>query len=656
MRRIFFLFHQRDIARLLRFLNAKRPAISLDTVVTCLPGIDTTPLAQIATAKNISLLPFEGCLSRYGITQMAISEVETDLVLTLLSAEAVDPVMEQEGLGGAIGIRDALLNLTGLLIHNSVAFEIVFSRLKEDGVAEAMCFDPGGRFALVERLDVALLLHPSLMMAPHLQALCAAKGVRFKHIGHAVTGVAPARNALRNILLRTYKAAKLFHRSYTHWNAAEPATENGNTVLFAIRADTELSSARPLIDALNSRDAGGAQLFVDDLLKSPTASCAARASGLSWIHAHSQTSPAEVLAILAGTWVRTNRAIRGILRRHRELGTPLGRFGFLGSTRPVRSILKTAMASVPELVLFARQLDRMVARTNPKALVSFDTIDRWGPVQGAIGAQRGVQTLMVQNTALDFIRYPLPLATDHLIVANQGLRKLMLSSGAAPNRVHATGLPQHDQLVQKGNARIVSREAAVRANNRLPLRVLVATQPFVQTCDYNGQMLDDLTIALTQIGLTTEIIVKPHPREAAGRYTVALEGMNRAGTPARLLACDFEDAMDVVDIVVSRTSTCLQLSAVGGLPCISYLRSYPADIITRLDYLKDPVVDKCLTVTDLTEALRAYANPAARAESLSNFAERRSAYLAAQFPGGGRATEAAIKLLDRSAATAGTTR
>lgn len=168
-------------------------------------------------------------------------------------------------------------------------------------------------------------------------------------------------------------------------------------------------------------------------------------------------------------------------------------------------------------------------------------------------------------------------------------------------------------MLTAGNARL---DALINraAQGHSPLRVLVATQPFVQEFDYNAALVESLETAASDLNFPLVWILKPHPREPLGKYETVRDELASRSQSVTLFNGPFEDALSEADVVLSRTSTSLEFAALGGVPGIAHLHRYPRDIVDRLDYLRSSVNDKSYDTSGLRALLRAYA-PEKRVET-----------------------------------------
>lgn len=630
---IFFVFNNKGVERLVA-----TPALlaDIDCVISAVPGVSLDRL-EIA----IERMTLEEVLAAFSISQRSISEPESAFSLSLLDHETMARTLPILGRSADEAVRLALLNHVGLLTHNAFAFEAVFKALVRNGLREARAFQSVGRYRLIERLDIRALLHVDLGFWPHLVHLCAESGVNLTGISSGER-LAPLRNALRDLLLLGYKAKTLLARSSF---ARRPGQETTCELAVVVRARTEVVAAEPI---LHARAAQGHKdlMLVDDLIKSPDGTLAATASGRSWVALHSFSCPLDVARIFARCIALRRWAARKGMAMHPDRAAAAG---FLGRPEIAREVLYTVLASVPELLVHRLQLSRALDRLKPQAVVSFDTVDRWGAMQGELARQRQVRSVMIQNTAADDIVYPWPLAMDHLVVSNERLRRIFIASGADSLRVHAFGLPLQDDVLKAGDLRLQAlRERAAQGDP--VLRVLVATQPFVQEFDYNTALVEDLEAATRELDFPVEWVLKPHPREVFARYVSLHETLAAKAIPVTLFDGPFEWALSEVDLVLSRTSTSLEFAALGGVPSIAHLARYPLDIVDRLDYLKSPVTEKSFDRAGLCNLLLRY-SPSTRQETLNRYAETRSVYLGTCFPGKGRSTLRVLDLIEHGSSS-----
>ncbi|WP_407496736.1 hypothetical protein [Pseudooceanicola sp. MF1-13] len=626
VRTAFFVFSQRDVNRLKRNLSLLD---EFDTLVTCIPGIDIEELSDYITCLSL-----EDALETFQITQLEITRLTRKYARNLISADGVNEIIEAHYGNGYSDLRQSLEIISWVLAHNSVAFELVFESLVDRGLCRASCFQFHGSYRKIDRLDVKRLLHVEIEFGKHLEYLCKQAQLPLVKLGSGWR-LATYVNALRDLLLLGYKAKTLLSRSF---RAPRSVLENTCDLAVLVRARTEVVAAAPLMEARGAQGKYDVML-VDDLIKSPDGTCAAAASGRPWVSLHSFSRPVEIARILARCTFLRRRAARSGTAINPGLATA----GFLGRPEIATEVLYTALASVPELLVYRLQLTRAIDQLGPQSVISFDTVDRWGALQGVVARTARVRSVMIQNTAADAIMYPCPLVMDHLVVGNERLREIFTASGADPERVHAFGLPIQDDVLIAGNARL---DALINraAQGHSPLRVLVATQPFVQEFDYNAALIDSLETAASDLDFPLVWLLKPHPREPLGKYETVRDRLASRSQSVTLFSGPFENALSEADVVLSRTSTSLEFAALGGVPGIAHLHRYPRDIVDRLDYLKSSVTDKSYDTSGLRALLQEYA-PERRVESLEAYSNRRAEFINEFFPGKGRATDRVSDLI-----------
>lgn len=630
---VFFVFNARGAARL-----AGNSALldGVDCVISGVPGVSLDVLGE-----RVAHLTLEQALEAFGITQRAISTPESAYCLALMDRDVIGQILPELGVNADESIRLALLNHIGLLTHNAFAFELLFRALVGNGLRKARFFCFHGHFRLIERLEIRTLLQIELGFGPLLLHLCDEAGIKKEHVGQG-DRLASFKNALRDLLLLGYKGKTLFLRSGA---ARRPPEGHSVDAVFITRARTEVVAAEPIMRhraGLGYRDI----MLVDDLIKSPDGTAAASRGTRPWNPLHGYSTPGEIARIFLTCMSRRHSAARRALASRPER---VADWGFLGRKDIATQIMYTAFASVPELLVHRLQLGRAFDALTPSAVISFDTVDRWGALQGELALQRSMRSVMIQNTSVDDIFYPWPLPMDHLVVGNQRLREIFTASGADPARVHAFGLPLQDDVQTAGNARL---DALINraAQGHSPLRVLVATQPFVQEFDYNAALVDSLETAASDLDFPLVWILKPHPREHLGKYETVRDELASRSQSVTLFNGPFEDALSEADVVLSRTSTSLEFAALGGVPGIAHLQGYSRDIVDRLDYLRSSVTDKSYDTSGLRALLRAYA-PEKRVESLEAYANRRAEFIDEFFPGKGRATDRVADLIATGSST-----
>jgi hypothetical protein len=617
---VFFVWSAKDLERF-----ASNPTFldSIDVVISILPGVSLHALNG-----TIPYMTLEQALDTFDITQRAISLRESDYCQALMDREIMEIVLQKFQSASNEAIRVALLNHIGLLVHNIFALELLFHALVRNGLHTARFFRSHGSFRLIERPEIRTLLQLELGFGPQLAYLCDEVGVKKEQVG-CVDRFALFKNRLRDLLLLGYKWKTLSIRS---WLTRQPHSTSHVDAVFVTRARTEVNSAEPILRHRAERGCRDIML-VDDLIKSPDGTAAASLGSRDWHPLHGYSTPREVTRIFFRCmWRRHGAAQIGMALQPERVA----RWGFLGREEIASQVLYTAFASIPELLVHHLQLCRAFTMLTPSALVSFDTVDRWGALQGELARRYSLNSVMIQNTAADDIYYPWPLAMDHLVLGNERLRQIFIASGADPARVHAFGLPIQDDVLETGNARLnESIHGVLKVDS--PLRLLIATQPFAEEFDYNAALIHSLETAISDLVFPVVWIFKPHPRESFRKYEVIRAELESRSHRTALYNGPFEEALMEADIVVSRTSTSLEFAALGGVPGIAHLHEYPRDILDRLDYLRSPVTHKTFSTAELSKCLQAYA-PQTRSDSLKLYESRRNEFIGEFCPGQGGAT------------------
>lgn len=626
---VFFIFNQKGADQLAASADL---LTEIDCVLSVIPGISLD-----GVPRNIPTMTMEEALKRFDIRQRDITVSSSRYSHALLDVSATHEAFQKLSGQQGEGLRLALLNNVALLTDNLFAFELLFKALVKNGLHSVRCLPFHGRFRMIERLDIKNLLHVELIFGPQLAYMCEKAGIELVRVGSG-NRLSVLNNDLRTMLFLGYKLKVLMSRSYVA--RIKGKVEPCNTA-FLVRSRTEIVAAGPL---LRLRAAQGHRdiMLVDDLIKSPDGTVAAQNNEFAWQPLHAFSTRSEILRTVLGIVFRRGAAARLALRSKPQR---LSQWGFMGKPDVALQVLRTAFVSVPELLVYCRQLERSLLAFKLDGIVSFDTVDRWGAIQGELARSMGIRCIMVQNTALDDIVYPFPLSMDHMVVGNNRLKEIIIASGANPDRVHAFGLPLQDDVVTAGESRIADLLQRAARDDTAPLRIMVVTQPFVQEFDYNAALIGDLCEAIDGLNFPMKLVLKPHPRESVGAYDNVVAQLSASGYTASQFSRSFEASLDYADIVLSRTSTSLEFTALGGVPGIAYLRDYPAGIVDRLDYLRDPVTAKAFDSDELRAILSSYA-PQTRKAAFADYNARRGRFLAEHFPSRGLATQRVAKLIE----------
>lgn len=618
MKTVFFVFKQSEVGELLK----SEPKTMPDGVCSCIPGIDMDPFRSDDRFRDVAVNTLESLMEKFGVSNADASKHSCETANHILAA------LKDEGSGGngfGFPFRNSLANHVSLIVHNAICFETVFTKLVSEGLETAWCLGRQKKFMLVDRLDIGLFCHPELTIAPLLEHLCQAGKMDFKVMGGVSGGLlARTKHRCRQVLIECYKLWALLRRSFRFGRQGNPGKAD---VLFVLRAGSEYVRAKPVIESLRQRGRR-VVLFVDDLIKTPDGTTTVQQNEKNdWVAAHSYTGTLDVLfqclrfearRLVTSRWQDAFAA-----KLERKVSAEA--FSFLKRSRQVKATLFAASAILVEIGVFARQFRKALREIDPNMVVTLDYVDKWGGLVGEICRDSGRKCIALQNCSIEDIWYPLPICADQIVVANQMIKDVLERSGGDGARIHPVGQPYQDTMIADGNQKI--ERAVSEAGRTHCVKIALATQPFVQELDYNGELMSHLAHALKASGLRFEVYLKVHPRENAERYRKAGEHFDCEQIEFRVWEGSVIELLKECDLLVSRTSTCIQEAIMAGLPALAYLNKYPREISSRLDYLNTPAT----TVIEDTGALNEFFAMDEGVNTwgghISRFADARESYL-----------------------------
>lgn len=568
-----------DPAHLNELDKVELPSGSELTIAFLFEGnFTTSELKRISDKYQVSIVKFDQIVSL--VSQTDVSKKATELVSKI-------------NCGGYLGERmKVLANMLSLNIHPAVHLLcVVDSLLERENYTSVITFGCGdSAFDFPERPDVKTLYCPEMSKTTLVNAYLLEKGVSIVAVKIRSSLVVKGSSLLRRLLLNGYK----FYVTLKRQLQAPASAFHGLNVNdkanvgVLVRAQSEYWTVKPLLEQLE-KSGYNPVIIQDDLIKNPSCKKTLDADSARYIPIHSAISTLRLIFI----WlVSTSKFLLGtkFIKKHyrsTRLEDCLEKV-FLSEDRvPVWAA--SSLHSLPELAVFEYEIKRFVERYDFKCLITMDMVDQWSAVVGDIGRKLNVKTLILQNTALDDIIYPRPIATDYMAVSGEKIRGFLLRSGALDSQILNFGLPIHDDI-QRRYTPHVKRQAA-------PFKVMIATQPFVQTYDYNKNLIEDVVDVLDGLNVRSDVVIKPHPREDSNAYVKLVSSLVQSDSVNITVEAsnNILEMAEGCDLFVSRTSTAIQSYILLGRLSVAYLNEYPADICDRLDYLS---CDACVKLLD----------------------------------------------------------
>ncbi|WP_155105409.1 hypothetical protein [Prochlorococcus marinus] len=613
---IFFIFSIKEVKKLeYKFEHSQKNISNIDLIVSVVPGINMEKLN-----KYKKTITFEKLIKENKITQKMISTLASNYSKELISSKILKRIMRKSKIEKYNYIKKALLNYTAIIVHDSFGLSLIFDALIRNGMQKAIFYCNRGGFQIKDLYDTNYFLDNNLYYKRHLQYLCNTNGIAFKGIKKVSLGNFSIK--IRDWTIYVYRFIILSLRCIKN---NEKIKRQKLNAIHLIRSEVELYSSEPIIKETTAR--GDNYIYiVDDLMKFPTCTKVIKSKDYNWLSIHSFTNFKDIYI----TFIKVIWILKNIESFNKKMipNTNMSKYGFLGESNQIKSILyKILLNSLPEIIIHEKQLKKVLNLLKPKYIVSYDQIDKYGAVQGSVAKENSIGSVMIQTTAIDDIKYPYPLSMDNMIVSSEKVKDILLSSGAKKNKIHDFGLPSLYGIKSKGDKKI--EELLNKRDNQLI--ILIATQPFVSDINYNDLLVNNVINTLAKSTYNIKIVIKPHPREAKQKNYIEKQSIPKLHIVTNY--DKFENLLKKADIVISRTSTVIQTSIIGGVPPISYLEMYPSEIINRLDYLESKATYKCLTKEQLSYILSEYISKERRIDKLKEFKKNRNRYINKQFKG-----------------------
>ena len=529
---------------------------------------------------------------------------------------------------GQLDYSEPLRNHLAKSLYEAVALELTLGLLLTDRISAVHCSSRLRSFRLDPRPELSLF-RDSSGLEPVVRACTLAHAKDYHPEGsHSFT--ASAKSLSRSVLLEAYKACTIVVRSLRAYRVRALSRESGQrnpskptkrTVTVAVRAGSELESVSPLLEFFRTK-AISYRLVVDDRIRFPDATQAVQATGEPWTPLHSYTRTREVLATLWRARNQRKRVLRDLRRIRHEANDNSDSPSVLG-LEPFKSrALGSAMLSLPEVMVFTRQVLEVVTQDQPQLVVTMDTNNLYGGAVGAVGKARDLATITIQNAAIAPLTLPRPVQTDLMMVDDLATKQRLIRAGAAPKSVVALGLPRLESMSQRGDDRL----SAERKSPALKpfFRVLIATQPIRDLC---AEMLLHVALAFDPADKVA-IRLRTHPRESEYSYTEIVDQLRSQGYSVEPSTAPLLDDLMDSDILVARTSTTLQTAVMAGVPSIAYLEGLEASPLAMPAYLDSNAITRCRTKSQLQALLsRFHGDPDYRRSTLEAFGTDREALL-----------------------------
>ena len=179
---------------------------------------------------------------------------------------------------------------------------------------------------------------------------------------------------------------------------------------------------------------------------------------------------------------------------------------------PESAIAYGIRRSFAGFVVRAAQLDALVRRARPCALVAFQEVGVWARIVPAVSSAYGIPSIDLPHAEANDPLAAWRLRYDAILAYGPRSARLLASADIQPSRIHAVGPLRYDSLLRK--ARDGKRSAEAWYNE--PRRVVYASQPTVERpglTEVAKRATYETALALAASIAPAELIVEPHPNE-----------------------------------------------------------------------------------------------------------------------------------------------
>jgi hypothetical protein len=265
-------------------------------------------------------------------------------------------------------------------------------------------------------------------------------------------------------------------------------------------------------------------------------------------------------------------AVPGLLEHALAVGTtrlPLAEWSTVAPDVTPQVLMGPVRNGLPRYAMYAAQLEALVRRSNPSAIIAFQEVGGWARVIPAVGRALGVPTIDLPHAEAADPIGAFKLDYDALLVYGPRSTAVLRNGGNSPERIHEVGPLRYDALVaaMQRARRSAGAPDAVR-------RVIFASQPVQDRAALTRRdklrYLRCATAAAAAVG-PSELVVRPHPNESVAD----LEGlMAEVSVPGGLRVVvergrDLHDLLPDAWLLITGSSQSVFEAAIAGIPTIT---------------------------------------------------------------------------------------
>lgn len=586
-----------------------------------LPSGSSIEIAFLFDAGDKELLPVD-LHEHYSVTVIPNNEIVNLVDQTEVSRKCTE-IVSKLVFSGDIGRKAFILsNMHSLSIHPIVNMLCMIEKLcvkkKYTKVLTFGC--RGSFFDFPERVDVKSFYQPETSKTTLINEWLNEEKIPYQKIAIKPILRVYFAHVFRRLLLNLYKFFVISSRKIKLINRSKrPIYPKGpKKIGVLVRAQSEYWTVKPLLEFMK-KNGSEPLLIQDDLIKNPSCKKTLDVETEDYVPIHSVIGFYKLVHI----WILSSCKFffsSIFFSKNVEIKNPNSSLErVLLNRKNVKHWISSTLHSLPELSVFEYEIKKIITDYSLDCLVTMDMVDQWSAILGEIGKNLGIKTLIIQNTVLDKIIYPIPVATDFIAVSGPEVKALLNNSAPVNSRTLDFGLPIHDDIFRRYTPHSGQLENT--------FTIVVATQPFVQDYDYNMNLIVDVISAFEDLFFKVNIILKPHPRENISLYKKLINVLNVPNKIKFSLSSvdNILDLADKCDLFISRTSTAIQTFILLGRVTVSYLNEYPKDVSNRIDYLS---CSACQNIANKKELFSLARNlESSYSEIFNDFLKHRSSYI-----------------------------
>jgi glycosyltransferase involved in cell wall biosynthesis len=264
-----------------------------------------------------------------------------------------------------------------------------------------------------------------------------------------------------------------------------------------------------------------------------------------------------------------------VLLRHAAMAAviraPFSHWSAIAPDARTDDLLIPIREGLPRIALLANQLDNLVRRAQPSAIVAFQEVGPWARIIPAVAAAHGVPTIDLPHAEAHDPIAAWGLKFDAVVVYGPRSAAILRGAGIDESRIQQVGPLRYDSLI----ARMAGMNRVDRKRSRSGVReIIYASQPVVTWAGLSRTVKvatyrSALTVAASVA--PARLVVRPHPNESL----VDLRQMIAESQVPQGVELVVEELRDLHDLLlnawllVTATSQSVFEAAIAGVPTIT---------------------------------------------------------------------------------------